>query len=134
MKARGLPPRTVAVIRSDGYDDWATARTLRAWLADRPNASLVLLCDRFQSAHLRYVLDAVLDPSQAARVRIRALPDRRYDETNWWTSRDGMKAFGSAWLRQLNGWYAGGDHLPPPSCSVDDYENHVRQALGKVIP
>lgn len=22
-----------------------------------------------------------------------ALPDRRYDETNWWRSRDGIKAF-----------------------------------------
>ena len=134
LKARGLPPKVVSVIHSDGCDDWATARALRAWLADRPNASLVLLCGSFRSAHLRYVLDAVLDPSQAARVRIRALPDRRYDETNWWTSRDGIKAFGFAWLRQLHGWCAGGDHPPPPSCSVDDYENHVRQTLGKATP
>jgi hypothetical protein len=129
LKTRGPLPQTVSVIASDGFDDWAKARALRAWLADRPSGSVVLLCGAFRSAHLRYVLDAVLDPTQAARSRVRPLPDRRFDETNWWTSRDGIKAFGFAWLRQLHGWFAGGDHLPPSSCRVDEYENRVRQAL-----
>ena len=34
LKARGLSPPAVSVIHSDGGDDWATARTLRTWLAD----------------------------------------------------------------------------------------------------
>jgi hypothetical protein len=134
LTARGLPPSAVSIIPSDGRDGWATARTLRAWLAERPKTAIVLLCGRFGSAHLRYALDAVLDPSQAARVRIRALPDRRCDETNWWTSREGIKVFGIAWLRQLHGWSTGGDQLPPPYCSVENYESKVRKVLGQATP
>jgi hypothetical protein len=134
LQTRGLPQNAVSVVRSDGYDDWATARALQVWLADRPDASVALLCGRLRSAHVRYALDAVLDPAGAARVRLRALPDRRFDETNWWTSRDGIKAFGIGWLRQLHGWCAGGDHRPPPSCSADQYERNVRQALSEAVP
>lgn len=134
LEARGLPPDVVSVIRSDGRDDWATARALKAWLVDRPDGIVVLLCEAFRSAHVRYVLDAVLDPAQAARVRVRALSDRQCDETQWWTSRRGVKAFGENWLRLFHVRYAGGDHLPPSVCGADDYESGVRRALPEAIP
>lgn len=129
LKALGLPAQVVSTIQRDGCDDWANARALRAWMAHRPDASIVLLGSNFRSAHLRYVLNVVLDPDQAGRVRVRALRDRQSTGANWWTSRTGIKAFGTAWLRQLHGWCAGGDHLPPPSCSVADYEDQTRQVL-----
>jgi hypothetical protein len=131
LEVRGVPPQTISTITSDGYDDWAEARALQTWLADRPAASVLLPCGRFGSAHLRCVLHAVLDPEQAARVQVLGLPDRRFNETNWWTTRAGIKAFGFSWLRQLHGWWAGGGHPPPPSQNAADYEHDVRQALAE---
>ena len=134
LAARGLPKNAVSSIARDGFDDWATARALRAWLLDRPAASVVLLCGRLRSAHLRHVLNVVLDSSQAARVRLRALRDRRYDETNWWMSRSGYKGFGMEWLRQFGAWCVGGDHQPPPLHTADDYEHSLRLTLSEAAP
>ena len=131
---RGLPLGIISLLPSDGGDYWAAARTLRAWLADRPNATVLVFCGRFSSAHLRSLLNLALGSAQAARVRLQALPSRRYDETDWWTSRSGIKGFGIEVLRQLCGWCAGGDHPPWHPCSADDYERHVRQALLEAAP
>jgi hypothetical protein len=134
LRAQGLPQREVLVIHSDGPDDWALARTLGTWLTERPHDALILLCARFRSAHLRHVLDTALAPAMATRVRLRALRDRRYDESDWWMSRNGFKAFGISWLRLFYGRCMGKDHLPPPYCDADDYEQCVRQALSKRMP
>lgn len=134
LEARGLSRQSVAVTRSDGQDYWATARALRAWLANRSDATAVLLCEEFRSAHVRYALDIVLDPATAARVRVRGLPDRRFDQTNWWMSRDGFKAFGVGWLRLLHGWCVGGDHPPPPFSDADEYEKLYRRTISETSP
>jgi uncharacterized SAM-binding protein YcdF (DUF218 family) len=133
LEARGVPRRAVAVTSSDGLDDWATARAIRAWLADRPQANMLVLCGAFSSAHLRHALDTVLDPADAYRVRTRALDDRRFDRTNWWTTRTGIKAFGIEWLRRLHGWCAG-DHPPPPFHLADAYERDVQRSLLECTP
>ena len=72
LAARGVPPCALLCVPSDGHDDWAIARALRAWLADHQRASVVLLCGRLRSAYVRHVLNVVLDSSQAAQVRLRA--------------------------------------------------------------
>jgi hypothetical protein len=131
---RHVPREAVSAIHSHGRDDWATAHAIQTWLTEKPGASITLLCDDFRSAHLRGVLDTVLDPTQATRVRVHGLPAQLYDETNWWTSRAGIKAFGIQWLRRLYGWCVGGDHPPPPRHSVDDYQRHVRQAFLEATP
>ena len=131
LKARDFPPQIISVIRCDGYDDWSTARAIRTWLADHPDAILGLLCGRFRSAKVRYTLDVVLDPEQAARVYVRGLPDHRYDETDWWKSRMGIKAFGFAWLRRLHSWFSDPEHLPPLYRNANDYEREASQTPGQ---
>jgi hypothetical protein len=128
LQARGVPQQSIRVIHSDGDDDWATVRAVRNWLTEQPATSVLLLCAGFSSAHLRYAFDVTLDPAEAARVRVRGLPDRRFDQTNWWTSRSGIKAFGNEWIRQLHGWCAGGDHRPRSLGNADAYERDVLEA------
>jgi len=101
LSARGVPLEATAAISTEGRDDWATARTLRAWLAERPDASLMVLCDAFHSGSFRCVLDSVLDAETARRIHVRALPDRRFDPSNWWMNREGFKAVGIGWLMRL---------------------------------
>jgi hypothetical protein len=131
LAARGVPAHTLVATSRDGGDDWATARALRVWLSDHPTDSIVLLCARFRSAYLRHALSAVLDSSQAARVRLHALRDRRCDETDWWKSRTGYKAFGMECLRHLHTWCVGGGHPMPPLQSADDYERSFRLTLSE---
>jgi hypothetical protein len=131
LATRGVGPSSVSTTRTDGDDDWATARCLRAWLAAAPDETIVVLCGRFRSAHVRHLFDTVLDPHSAARVAVRGLPDRRYDETNWWTSRTGLKGFGVEWLRLLHGWWSGGDHAAPQRLDADDYERDCCQSWRK---
>jgi hypothetical protein len=134
LESRGLSPHAIARIVSNGRDAWATAHALNAWLAEHAEGSMTLLCSRFHSAHLRYVLNAVLDPVQAARVRVCGLADRRFDETNWWLTRDGIKAFGDGWLRQFHSWCIGESCNPSPICSANDFEGVVRRSLSQESP
>jgi len=131
---RHVPQQAISVIPGGGYNDWDAARSLAAWLNDHPDDSALLLCSRFRSALVRRVLDDVLDPTQAARVRVRALPDRRFDETDWWKSRIGYLEFGFCWLMRIQNWCGNGDEKPPPFTGADDYERDFLHSLGEKHP
>jgi hypothetical protein len=129
LTARGVPQRAVSVLHSDACGDWSTARALSGWLRERPDATIVLLCDQFRSAHLRYALDRVLDSTQSQRVRVHPLPDRRYDATNWWKSRCGFRAFGFAWLIRIHGWLYGDTAAQPLTADADGYERRYLKTI-----
>jgi hypothetical protein len=129
LGARGVPPEAVSLIRGGQWNDWANARSLAAWLGDHPGKSVLLLCSQFHSAQVRHVLDAVLDVDEAARVRIRALPSRQYDNTNWWTVRGGYREFGARWLMRIQSWLGGGDVPQSPEKSADEYRRDFLQTL-----
>jgi hypothetical protein len=125
IRSQGRTEKSISMAHSDGIDDWARARAIGTWLADHPNATLLVLCDRFRSAHFRRAIDLGLGATAAARVGVRGLPDERFDETNWWQTRVGIKAFGFAGLRRIHGWLAGGDHVSPLAAGADAYEDEV---------
>jgi hypothetical protein len=128
---RGVPPEAISVAPGDGGSYRATAGTLAAWLRNHPDASVLLFCSQFRSAHLRRALDAVLGPAQSGQVRLRPLPDRRFNETNWWMCRPGFREFGIAWLMRLQGWLGGGQAVQPPQESADDYERDFLRGAKK---
>jgi hypothetical protein len=92
LEARGVPAPAIHVLSEQTHDDWDGARVLNGWLRDHPGAHVAVLCDRFGSRRQRIILDRVLVPD-AARAHVVALPDRRYDETNWWRSKDGLASW-----------------------------------------
>jgi len=79
----------------------------------------------------RIVLDTVLQPDHAARVEILALPDRRYDETNWWYSRRGVKGLFYGYLTLAYAWFQGEDVPPRKLWDPDDYERMLERTVGK---
>src|SRR5205823_5023052 len=101
---------------------WAVARGLHVWLADRPGERVTVLCDRFGSREWDAKFRAVLSREEYARVRLAALPDRRYDENDWWRHKEGRVALFNAYLgyghAALYGEDAGGWREWDP----DDYE------------
>jgi hypothetical protein len=87
LTARGVPANAITVIPGKARTDWERARCLRDWLREQPPVRVLVLGDRFGGRKLRYILDQVLETEYASRVRLRALPDRSFDESDWWQYR-----------------------------------------------
>jgi len=133
LAAYRVPPEDLSILYSPGRSDHDFARTLGAWLAAHPGATVLWACPAFRSANLRRNLDAVLGPAAAARVRVRALADDRANAANWWRSRAGLRHFGTAWLMRIGGWL-GHNARPPASRSADEYEREFLASLGERSP
>ena len=119
--------------RSDSSQDQSriTGIGLTEWLDQHADSSILLLCDRFESRRVRSILDQVLPESQSERVRIVGLADRRFDETDWWQSRTGVKSFVDAMLALMHIYAVG---LPPvESHSWDplEYERRLGERGGR---
>ena len=129
LAARDVPTHAVELVPGEARGAWARARLLQRWMGDRSDVRLVVLCDRFASRYQRFVVDAVLGPADAARVAIRGLPDRRYDESNWWKRRRGVKEFvlGSIALTYL--WCQGESQATFEQWNPDDYQRVVQRAV-----
>jgi hypothetical protein len=125
LLARGVPEESVDVLSGATETDWDRARVLGGWLEHHPGAEVAVLCGQFASRRMRVILDRVLGP-MAARARIIALPDRRYDETNWWRSKDGV----AAWWAGLAGLgfvaLVGEGDRPMPPRDPDEYARSLR--------
>jgi hypothetical protein len=131
LEARGIPQNSVAVVGRGARNGWDEARLAAAWFEANPSARVAILCDRFSSGALRSILDAVLPPEHAARIRIVALPSRRYDETDWWQSRTGVRQFMYAAIaRAYVSWVGEPDEVPTAQ-SPEDFEQMLEQIVAE---
>jgi hypothetical protein len=78
----------------------------------------------------RFLLDSVLEPEDARRIHVVAMPDHRFDESNWWKSRLGFKDFFGSFAILAYAWCHGEDSLQPPSWDPDQYEATLRSKRG----
>ena len=132
LEARGVPPEAVQVIAWNPDAPPTGTERLQAWMNDHGQASLLVLCDRFQSRRARRFLDAGLEPRSAARVAVRGLPDRRYDETDWWKGRRGAKALVLQGVALAYAWCRGEQEEVPETWDPDQYERALRDKLAEV--
>jgi hypothetical protein len=121
LEARGVPGSAIRVLPGEARDDWGRARVLRGWLRDHPGAHVSVLCRQFGTRRLRVILDRALGPD-GARAHLEALPDRRYDETNWWASADGRAAWLNQSVKLAYVWVAGEGDNPEPAWGPDACE------------
>lgn len=91
--ARGVPESAVVVLEGEANGNWESARRLGRWLNEHPDRRVLILRDRFHGRYQRHIVNTVLDESAAGRVSYCGLKDRRFDESNWWRSRSGIKEF-----------------------------------------
>ena len=118
---RGVPEHLQCVLPCADRSPWAVAVAMRGWLSEHPADVGLLVCNRFGSRRARYILDRVLDRSEQNRVGVRALPDPRYDETNWWRGKEGLLDLFHSYVG-LGYCYANGDAGPNnPDPSPEEY-------------
>lgn len=67
--------------------------SLRLWMRRNPTSHVCLFTDSFSSKRTRQLVNLAMSRALSHRVTIVGLPDRRFDENNWWKSRVGIKTF-----------------------------------------
>lgn len=108
LEQRGVPVDIVFVLPGEFSDPWDMARGLDDWLGYHPGTRVSVLCNRFDSRRLAYVLRKVLR-QEAERVHLEPLADSRYRESDWWTTTAGVRAVANAYLRLCHAWFHGED-------------------------
>jgi hypothetical protein len=133
LSKRGVPPADVWSIRADARDIWDETHAMDGWLKAHPDSKVGMACSPFNSGRLRYVLDRVFGPADAARVRLIWLPDPGSDVDAWWRSRRGVKDFMYAWLELIYAWTEG-EHARPLPVGAAVFQQEVRAQIGVAPP
>jgi hypothetical protein len=127
LRKRGVPTEAVVYASGQTQTTWDEARALQHWLTEHPATTIVALSGRFSSRRFGIVLNSVLTRDERARVMIAALPDREFDETDWWQSRTGFKHTGEELIRLL--FVACLGEQAPVACpqDPDEYERMLTE-------
>jgi hypothetical protein len=134
LLARGVPADAIEVLAGGAGTRWDEAERLGEWLRNHPDDRPLILCDRFESAYTRHIVASLLGPTDAARVQILGLPDRFYDETNWWKTRRGMKRLFFSYLALGYARWHGRDRIAVEPWNPEDYERWLRRIAEEDRP
>ncbi len=121
----GIDPEAVTLLNCTGEGPWNKARTLRDWLTANPDAQVIALCDRLNTRNWRLIFDRVMGANLAGRVHWRALPDRRFDETDWWQSKEGVRACVNAYIGLTHVLVYGEDLRGTRQWDPDQFEHNL---------
>ncbi len=98
LEKRDVPPGELESLPEVPLGKSKFVAVVAEWLRQHPDESLTLLCDRFESRTWKLLCDREFDANLPQRFHILPLADRRFDETNWWQSKEGTAAFVNASL------------------------------------
>lgn len=125
LTRRGVPDRQQKVLYGPAHSEWQAVELLDHWLVRGSTQKVTALCDEFQTRRLKLVVDRVMK-SRSGQVGIQALPDRRYDSSNWWKSRGGVRTvILNAISLAIASLHRGGPP-PVPEWDPDDYEKRLQ--------
>jgi hypothetical protein len=133
LTKRGVPAADVWSIRAEARDAWEEAHALGGWLKAHPASTVRITCSPFGSGLLRYVFNKVLDPAEAARVRLAVLADPNCRIESWWRSREGVKGFMYSWLELIYTW-AKGEEACPATEGAAAFQQELRGRIGEAAP
>ena len=71
------------------------------------------------------LVDHTLDRADADRVRLQAVADPHYDETNWWQGKEGTLDLFNAYIHLGYIWINGDGGQVQPALLPDDYEHAI---------
>jgi hypothetical protein len=131
LAKRQVPETGIELIPGSDRRDADSIGLLAAWLKEHPKLRAAVLCERFSSRGLRLRIDAAATGDVAGRIDIWALPDRRYDEQNWWRTRTGIRQLVLNSIALAYTWRQNGSDQAPDTLNVEQYEALVERRMGR---
>lgn len=95
---RRIPEQAIRLLCEEPIDNSLIPNQLCDWLQKNPGRDIDVLCDRFSSRNCNRFFGRSVDSKFRQRLHIIALPQRNYDETNWWRSKQGALAVLNGYL------------------------------------
>ena len=102
LRKLGVPADSIIAIPNEIAHDWEFADQLQKWLGSHPKERVVVIARLFTTRKLRIILENTLTDTQLSRVGFYAIRDRRFNESNWWRTRTGIKDFVNSAISQLH--------------------------------
>jgi hypothetical protein len=127
LVTHGVPAAAIEILPGGDRGLGAELLVVSRFLAAHAQAEVQLLSPRLNGAAHRRTIARLLPPEQAARLSVRGVLNRHYNETNWWQSRSGMRDFMLGWLQRVYGGIRTGDAGCPPDWDTDAYERSLVQ-------
>lgn len=127
LNALGVSPERVETVLGNSTNDWEFVEEINRWLRAQPSSTVTIVCNRFGSRRARYIIDHVLDSSNAQRVFITANPHEYFDEANWWKRKEGVLEFMNSSLSLVHAYCYGRDDVKHLSWDPDEYEENLRK-------
>ena len=134
MTKRGVPVDKQLVLAGDSRTEREVIEQLGRWLDQNSPRQVTLLCDEFQTRRMQTILRSVLK-ERAAQVGIQPLPDRRFNASDWWKSRPGLRAVTFNYITLLvAGTHGGGASERLPPWDPDEYERSLKEPDATEAP
>jgi hypothetical protein len=125
LLVRGIPEDDLSLLSAEPIANSRVGALLCDRLRDHAEWHIAVLCDRFSTRKWRMLLRRSGDPQLAARIHLIALPERGFDETNWWRSKPGARAILNGYLRLGFTWWHDGPLPAGRECTQADFESVI---------
>jgi|GEM_PF-2827153 len=128
LERDGVAPDAIKLLPGESRCEWDTARILVAWLKENRDKRVRVFCNLLDSRRWTMIFDRVVDDSSRSRVTVEGVTDPRYDETNWWRDRTGIKTYFFSLFRLSYAYWRGEDQMPDVDWSPDAFESTVLES------
>jgi len=122
LLARGIPESNLSLLSDEPVASSRVGALLSDRLREHTQWHIAVLCDRFSTRKWRLLLQRSADPRLLSRIHLIALPERGFDETNWWHSKPGARAILNGYLRLVFTWWHDGLQPAGRECTPADFE------------
>jgi hypothetical protein len=121
----GVASESIQLIPGVSKSHWDTARLLNEWLKEHRDKRVRLLCNLFSGQRWHFILDQTLDISVRSLVTVEGAADPRYDGSNWWRQRTGIKSYFSSLFELAYARCRGEDEMPDVDWSPERFESSL---------
>jgi hypothetical protein len=123
LLAREIPAEDLWFLSDEPVTTSTVGILLCDWLRLHPHWQVDVLCDRFSTRKWRLLLRRSADPHLVSRIHVIALPQRGFDESNWWHSKPGVRTIFNGYLRMGFSWWQDGPQPAGRVCTPADFES-----------
>jgi hypothetical protein len=126
LEGQGIPAESIEVVSGGARNLLESGTLLCEWMADRADAELTVVCERFTSRAVRSRVNRAFG-NRKGRVYVYGAANPAYDDDNWWKHRGAVKNWMVGATKLLFGWTRGGSESPHKPWDVQQYERRLTE-------